>query len=123
MTPITEIALVAGIASGTSLTMLAAAASDPAGGIAPYVGGGAGVIAVGGLVEVTRRLLNGRLIPRETKDVEDELGAAIVAAGQREAKAMENGEAHRKATEAMVRAVEDVRDEMRELRRVIERGA
>lgn len=54
--------------------------------VAPYIGGGAGAVAVAALAEVTRRLLNGRLIPRETKDVEEEIGAAIVAAGEREAR-------------------------------------
>lgn len=64
------------------------ATATPDSGIAPYVGGGAGVVAVAGLTEVTRRLLNGRLIPRETRDAEAETAAYIVAAGQREDRAM-----------------------------------
>lgn len=67
---------------------IAAAASSPESQIAPYVGGGAGVVAVAGLAEVTRRLLNGRLIPRETRDAEAETAAYIIAAGQREDRAM-----------------------------------
>lgn len=65
-----------------------AQAAPQAGDLAPYVGGGAGVIAVMALAEVTRRLLNGRLIPRETRDAEAEVQAFIVAAGQREDRAM-----------------------------------
>jgi hypothetical protein len=127
-----------------------AAAATPDAGIAPYVGGGAGVIAVGGLMEVTRRLLNGRLIPRETRDQEAETAAYIVAAGQREDRAMKVVEdANRLVTQtaadlkkhnadlaadlvdhnermrlqtaeqmaAVVRAVEDLRDEIRRDRR------
>lgn len=104
-----------GTATTTVVAMLAGAAGggEAAGGLAPYVGGGAGVVAVGALAEVTRRLLNGRLIPRETKDIEEELGAAIVAAGQREATLIAT-------VEAMRRVCEDVRDEMRQIRRTVE---
>ncbi len=94
------------LASGVAAAGSLAAVTEPTAALAPYVGGGAGVLAVGALVEVTRRLLNGRLIPRESKELEDDLADAVTAAGQREDRAM--------------RLVEDVRDEMRALRRVIE---
>lgn len=79
------LALVGGVVGTTGI--LAQAVSDPA-GIGAYVGGGAGVVAVGALAEVTRRLLNGRLIPREIRESEQELAAYITAAGQREERAM-----------------------------------
>lgn len=127
-----------------------AATASPDAGIAPYVGGGAGVVAVAALAEVTRRLLNGRLIPRETRDQEAETAAYIVAAGQREDRAMKVVEdanalvrqtavelklhnanlaaelaerSERQRTQmaeqmgALVRAVEDLRDEIRRDRR------
>lgn len=109
----TLLALAVGGTTSTALAVLAAAASGEGGGLAPYVGGSAGVIAVGALTEVTRRLLNGRLIPRETKDVEEELGAAIVAAGQREAALIST-------VEGVRRLNEDLRDEMRQIRRLVE---
>lgn len=93
------------------------ASTSPDSGLAPYLGGGAGVIAVGGLVEVTRRLLSGRLIPRETRDAEAETAAYIVAAGQREATAMRLVEDTNRHVAAMTRAVEDLRDEIRRDRR------
>lgn len=77
-----------GVSGASTLAVIAQAASGDPSGIAPYVGGGAGVIAVGALGEVTRRLLNGSLVPRATREHEHELGAAIVAAGQREDRAM-----------------------------------
>jgi hypothetical protein len=88
-----NIGLLALTTGGTSsviaaVTWAAEQAPDP-GSIAPYVGGGAGVIAVGALAEVTRRLMTGGLIARQTRDIEQELGAAITAAGQREARLME----------------------------------
>lgn len=142
------IALAAG--SSTFAVVLGQAATDDPMGIGPYVGGGAGVVAVGALAEVTRRLLNGRLIPREIKETEAELSASIVAAGQREARVMQLAEdsagmvvnsarelkqhTERTAAElatvtarqsdavtiridALVRAVDDLRDELREMRR------
>lgn len=150
------VALIAGTTGAGSLFAAAAEASDPM-GIAPYVGGGAGVIAVGALGEVTRRLLNGRLVPRETADHEAEMSAALLAAGQREAMVIQHAErtlrvaedsagmvvetakALREHTERtasdlaavtakqtesvtlalvqVTRAVDDLRDELRDLRR------
>lgn len=115
-----EPSLLLALAGAATVTFVAAEAADPTAGLAPYVGGGAGVIAVGALVEVTRRLLNGRLIPREVKDYEDEMGAAIVAAGQREADAMRHGEHMTAAAMQMVRAVDEVRAELASLRRAVE---
>lgn len=83
---------------------LAAAATDPV-GVAPYVGGGAGVIAVMALGEVTRRLLNGRLIPRETRDMEAEQSAAIIAGAQREDRLMKVVEDGQKQNEVIAAAV------------------
>lgn len=121
--------------TGTAAAGIAAGATDPSSSVAPYVGGGAGVVAVMALGEVTRRLLNGRLIPRETSEHEHELGAYIVAAGQREDRAMQVAEAGSRAlavsaaeferhtrslaTEiaALGRVVEDLRDEIRQARR------
>lgn len=114
MSPFVEATLLLLLSGSAVGGALAAQATDPSTSIAPYVGGGAGVIAVGALAEVTRRLLNGSLIPRPTKDYEDELSAAIVAAGQREANAMQHGE-------QMRRTVDDVREEIASLRRLIER--
>lgn len=99
---------------------LAAATTSPDASIAPYVGGGAGVVAVMALAEVTRRLMNGRLIARETRDVEAELSAAIQAAGQREAAAMAETEAMRRAADAMTRAAESATAESAALRRALE---
>lgn len=76
------------LATGALSGLIAAAVPSADPGIAPYVGGGAGVVAVMTLAEVTRRLLNGRLIPREIKEWEQEMAAAIIAAGQREDRAM-----------------------------------
>lgn len=93
------------VTAGTTIG-LAAAASDPT-GVAPYVGGGAGVIAVMALGEVTRRLLNGRLIPRETRDMEAEQSAAIIAGAQREdrlMKVVEDGQRQSKELAAEVKA-------------------
>ncbi len=113
--------------SGGSGVLLAAA--DPTGPIAPIATTGTGVLAVGALVEVCRRLLNGRLIPREVQEYETEMGAAIRAAGEREAVAMANAEAMRKACQSVVRAAEqlnrtteEVQDDIRVLRRILERG-
>lgn len=151
-----QILALAATMTGTAGALTAAAAEDPM-GIGPYVGGGAGVIAVAALAEVTRRLLSGRLIPRETRDAEAEMSAYIVAAGQREAEAMRLSEkviklaedssgmvvntadALKRHTEEtavelakvtarqseqvvqglsqVVRATDDLRDELRELRR------
>jgi hypothetical protein len=102
------------------------------------------------LGEVTRRLLNGQLIPRATRDAEAETAAYIVAAGQREDRAMKLVEENnslvtrtaeqlrqhnaklafdlaevtqRQTTQmldqlgALTRAVQDLRDEIREARR------
>lgn len=85
------------------------AAAESGGGIATYIGSGAGVVAVSALAEVTRRLMNGSLIARQTKDVEEEIGGAIAAAGQREARLIET-------VEKVNRTIEDVRDEMRRAR-------
>lgn len=139
-----------GSSSGTLGVLWAAA--TPTGGtdIGPYVGGGAGVIAVAALGEVTRRLLNGSLIPRSTRDAEAETAAYILAAGQREDRAMrlaedasgmvvktakdleqhtarlaaDLAEVARKQVEHTDRTVtdlrlvvEDLRDEVREMRR------
>jgi hypothetical protein len=77
------------VTAATGLGLLTTATTtDTSTNLAPYVGGSAGVIAVAALGEVTRRLLNGRLIPRETRETEAEMGAYIVAAGQREDRAM-----------------------------------
>lgn len=57
---------------------------DPGAGFAPYIGGGATMILATALAEVMRRMLNGRLISRETREVEMEQGAAILAGAQRE---------------------------------------
>lgn len=138
-----------GTVTGLAGTLAAAAEGDPM-GIGPYVGGGAGVIAVAALGEVTRRLLNGTLVPRVTRETEAELSANIVAAGQREARVMQLAEdsagmvvnvarelkLHTEKTagdlaavtarqadlvaarmDALARAVEDLRDELREMRR------
>lgn len=118
--------------------------------IGALVGGGGGAVAVVVLGEVTRRLMNGRLIARETRETEQEMAAYITAAGQREDRAMKvaedaagmvvhTAEALRmhnaklaadladvaaKQSEAMGRevqtlkeVVEDLRTEVRELRR------
>lgn len=146
------LSLGAGLMAGTSLTaaVLAQAASGDPSGIGPYVGGGAGVVAVGALAEVTRRLLNGSLIPRVTREMEQEMTAYITAAGQREDRAMKVAEdasgmvaraamdlrehnakvaadlaaVTRRQAEQMAemvggltRATEDLRDELRDLRR------
>ena len=107
MSPLAEAMLLLSVASSATFGALAAEAADPAGSIAPYVGGGAGVIAVGALAEVTRRLLNGTLIPRVTKDYEDELGAGLRAAAEREADSMKDREESRKQTAAAIRAAEE----------------
>lgn len=73
-------------AAGTALGVLAAdgvsASTDT--GLAPYIGGGATMVLATALAEVMRRMLNGRLISRETREVEIEQGAAILAGAQRE---------------------------------------
>lgn len=79
----------------TALGVLAQ--SPPSGGggleeIAPFLSGGGAAAAVGGLVYVTRKLLNGELVPRSVAERENELSQAVVAAGQREAKYMEVAE-------------------------------
>lgn len=79
-------------ATGGAAGLLAAAAPADPSGIGPYVGGGAGVIAVAALGEVTRRLLNGTLVPRATREHEIEQSAAIRAAGEREAEVMRMAE-------------------------------
>jgi hypothetical protein len=136
--------------TGLSATGILAATVDTPGGLGTAIGGGAGVVAVGALAEVTRRLLNGRLIPREIRDAEAETAAYIVAAGQREDRAMKLVEENnslvtrtaeqlrqhnaklafdlaevtqRQTTQmldqlgALTRAVQDLRDEIREARR------
>lgn len=120
MSPFVEVALLTSIGSSAFAGAVLAQAAAPDANIAPYVGGGAGLIAVGALAEVTRRLMNGRLIARETKDIEEELGAAIVAAGQREATAMLHAESMRRTAEEMLGEMKDQRDEMRRLRKLIE---
>jgi hypothetical protein len=124
-----NIGLLALTTGGTSsivaaVTWAAEQAPDP-GSIAPYVGGGAGVIAVGALAEVTRRLLNGSLIPRQTSDVEQELSAAIVAAGEREARLMlliqeeraERARQHRENADMIERIERTLRDGLDRLER------
>jgi hypothetical protein len=106
---------IGGASVGGTVALLAQAAPDPS-SVAPYVGGGVGVIAVGALAEVLRRLLNGTLIPRQVKDFHDELGAAIVASGQREAESMREREAMRREREEMVRHAEDLTRTGEELR-------
>lgn len=130
-----------GLMAGTSVTaaVVAQAASGDPSGIGPYVGGGAGVVAVGALAEVTRRLLNGSLIPRATREMEQEMAAYITAAGQREDRAMrvaeeastivlraaaDLAESNRRTVEHlneqladMTRVAEDLRDELRDQRR------
>lgn len=82
-----------GISTASTLTVIAQATTGTdTTGLAPYVGGGAGVIAVAALGEVTRRLLNGSLVPRATREVENELGATIAAHGQRESAAIKLAE-------------------------------
>ena len=119
-----ELVVLAALSGATTTIALAAQAADPTMGIAPYVGGGAGVIAVGALVEVTRRLLNGRLIPRETKDYEEELGAAIVASGQREATVIGLAEGMRgdsaRSAALVAKALEDNTRALDDLRRAVE---
>lgn len=122
------VSLAVTLTTGGGIVAAAADATSDPSNVAPYVGGGAGVIAVMALGEVTRRLLNGRLIPRETRDVEMEMSAAIQAAGQREALAMAELEAMRKAmgavadeAAAMRRATENVTGELAALRMRIER--
>lgn len=138
------------LTAASSLGLIAGTTGTPDTGLAPYVGGGAGVIAVMALGEVTRRLLNGQLIPRATRDAEAETAAYIVAAGQREDRAMKLVEENnslvtttaeqlrqhnaklafdlaevtqRQSTQiidqlgALTRAVQDLRDEIREARR------
>ncbi len=102
------------LAVGGAATALAASTVTDPSNLAPYVGGGAGVIAVTALAEVLRRLLNGRLIPRETKDFEEELTREIAASGQREAQTMAYAE-------RAVRALEDCEDQLRALRRAVEK--
>lgn len=113
MTPFAEIAALALVSSTVTAGALAAATTDPGSSLAPWVGGSAGVIAVGALGEVTRRLLNGRLVPRETREHETELGAYIVAAGQREDVAIKvAAESNRFIAEAegrVVKVAEDLR--------------
>lgn len=75
------------LGGGAAMTA-AAAAADPTADLAPYVGGGAGVLAVAALVEVTRRLLKGDLVSRATVDTEEEMTKAVLASGQREDRIM-----------------------------------
>jgi hypothetical protein len=111
--PSTVLLAVVGGGTGVgSLALLAQAVAEPS-NIAPYVGGGVGVIAVGALAEVLRRMLNGRLIPREVKEVEAELGSAIIAAGQREDRMI-------RLVEETSRTVGNLADEVRRLRRHLE---
>lgn len=63
---------------------LAAVATDPSSGIAPYLGSGATAILATALAEVMRRMLNGTLISKATREFEMEQGAAILAGAQRE---------------------------------------
>lgn len=131
------VGLMAG-SSATAAIVAQAVTGDPS-SLGPYVGGGAGVVAVAALAEVTRRLLNGRLVPRETREAQQEMAAYILAAGQREDRAMriaedasgvvtraaaELAESNRRAIEhlteqlsVMARTAEDLRDELRDLRR------
>lgn len=106
------------LAVGTVLSstgILVAAADDPGAGLAPYVGGGAGVVAVAMLAEVTRRLLSGRLIPRETRDLEQELAAAITVSGQREALSMQHAEEARHAATNAAKAAREAADVSRDI--------
>lgn len=128
-------------AAGTlSLTVVAASeATDPGTGLAPYIGGGATAILAAALAEVMRRMLNGTLISRATREQEIELSQAIVAAGHREDQYMRlavesRDQAAKIAAElavvtkaqtqqltdslqAMTSAVRDLREEVREDRR------
>ncbi len=113
MTNTAGLAVLAGTSALGSVGLLAVEATGDPASVAPYVGGGVGVIAVGALAEVLRRLLNGRPIPRETKDVEEELGAAIIAAGQREDRMI-------RLVEESSRAMRDLADEVTKVRRRLE---
>lgn len=57
---------------------------DGGGDLASYVQGGGSAAAVAGLVYVARLIVRGELVPRPVKDSENELGASILAAAQRE---------------------------------------
>lgn len=97
----------------------ALAATEPVAGdpsmLAPYISGGGAAAAVSGLLYVLKKLLDGSLIPRQVRDVEAELSAAIVAAGQREAAMM-------KVVEDSNSLMRDVRDELRAIRRAVDQG-
>lgn len=68
---------VSGSSLGAMLTAAAAEASGGGGDLAPWVGGGAGGVAVAALAYVVRAVITGRLVVREVSDREVELGAAI----------------------------------------------
>lgn len=95
---ITSLAALAASGTGVlagALGVLAQSAPNGSTGleeIAPFLSGGGAAAAVGGLVYVTRKLLNGELVPRSVAERENELSQAVVAAGHREAKYMEVAE-------------------------------
>lgn len=109
----------AGSTAGLAALLAQAAPSAP--GLASYVGEGAGVLAVGALAEVTRRLLNGRLVPRESRESEQELAAYITAAGQREDRLMRLVEENHAEARRVAEIAEELRAEIRVLRRGQER--
>lgn len=133
--------------AGVTTMLVTAEAVPTDGSVAAYLlGGGATVVLAGIVGEVARRLLNGSLVPRVVRDSEVEAGSAVQAAGQREDRVMSAVEslstsasdvrkvaedlrlhnerlasdlakvAHEQ-TRALSQVVEDLRDEVRELRR------
>lgn len=93
---IVQAAAAVGALTGGTLGVVVAAAGEvaPEGtSVMAYVfGGGATVVLAGLVADVARRLMNGQLIARKTSEVENELGAGILAAAQREAKVMQIAE-------------------------------
>lgn len=88
------------IAGAGNLGLIAtAAAAEPTSTLAPWIQGGGSAAAVGGLVYMARLIANGRLVPREVKDTEDDLRSDAMAAGQREARAMAIAEAQQRHAE------------------------
>lgn len=130
----TLVALSASGLGNTSVFLAAAAEETPS--YAPYIQGGGSAMAVAGLVYVARMIVRGELVPRPVRESEQEMGAAILAAGQREAKVLSLAEAYEKQNAAcssrndktlvalteVTQALRDVSREMEYWREVRQQG-
>lgn len=94
--------------AATGNVALMAMASDSTSNVAPWVQGGGSAAAVAGLVYVARLIAKGELVPRPVRESEIEMAAAIMAAGQREAKVLQIAEAQQIAYTAQQMQHDDV---------------